>query len=69
MIKLIPQWRRAHKFSSMWLMAIAILFDGINAALDSVGWRFLDATWQSGISIILVAAAMVARLIAQASPE
>lgn len=66
-MQLIDNWRRAHRFSSMWLMTLAIVFDGVQALLDLVGWRFMSSGWQSAISICLVLAAMVARLVAQRS--
>lgn len=67
-MQLIDNWRRAHRFSSMWLMALAIVFEGAQALLDLVGWRFMSSSWQSAVSIGLVLAAMAARLIAQAKP-
>lgn len=67
-MKLIENWRRAHRFSSMWLMALAIVFEGAQALLDLIGWRFMSSGWQSAVSIGLVLAAMAARLIAQAKP-
>lgn len=69
MIKLIDNWRHAHRFSSMWLMALAVVFEGMQALLDLVGWRFMSSGWQTAISIGLVVAAMGARLVAQRSPQ
>lgn len=66
MVKLIDNWRHAHRFSSMWLMALAVVFEGLQALLDLVGWRFMSSGWQTAVSIGLVLAAMVARLVAQA---
>ena len=65
MLKLVDNWRRAHRFSSMWLMALAIVFEGAQALLDLVGWRFMSSVWQTAVSIGLVLAAMAARLVAQ----
>lgn len=69
MIRLIDNWRYAHRFSSMWLMTMAVVFEGLQALLDLVGWRFMSSGWQTAISIGLVLAAMVARLVAQRSPQ
>lgn len=66
-MRLIDNWRRAHRFSSMWLMALAIVFEGLQALLDLVGWRFMSSGWQSAVSIGLILLAMAARLVAQRS--
>ena len=56
-MKLIENWRKAHKLSSMQLMAIAAGVEAINVALDGV-----IPTW---VSVSLILMAMAARLVAQ----
>ena len=68
-IKLIDNWHLAHRFTCMWLMGVAIVFDSASSILDSIGWRFMPQKWQSAISILLIVLAMIARLIAQKTPE
>lgn len=58
-MKLIENWRKAHKFSSMQLMAIAAGVEAVNGALDDV-----IPAW---ISVSLILLAMVARVVAQDS--
>ena len=58
-MKLIENWRKAHKLSSMQLMAIAAAVEAINVALDGV-----IPTW---VSVSLILLAMAARLVAQDS--
>ena len=58
-MKLIENWRKAHKFSSMQLMAIAAAVEAINVALDGV-----IPAW---VSVLLILLAMAARLVAQDS--
>ena len=58
-MKLIENWRKAHKFSSMQLMAIAAAVEAINGALDGV-----IPAW---VSVALILLAMAARLVAQDS--
>ena len=69
MFRLVDNWRQAHRFSSMWLMALAIAFEGLQTLLDLVGWRFMSSGWQTAISIGLILLAMAARLVAQRSQE
>ena len=56
-MKLISNWRKAHKLSSMQLMAIAAAVEAMNGVLDGV-----IPTW---VSVSLILLAMVARVIAQ----
>ena len=56
-MKLIAEWRKAHKFSSMQLMAIAAGVEAVNGVLDGV-----IPVW---VSVGLILLAMVARVIAQ----
>ena len=56
-MKLITEWRKAHKFSSMQLMAIAAGVGAISAALGGV-----VSPW---VIVWLIIFAMVARVIAQ----
>ena len=56
-MKLITEWRKAHKFSSMQLMAIAAGVEAINGALDGV-----IPAW---VSVGLIVLAMGARVVAQ----
>ena len=56
-MKLIENWRKAHKLSSMQLMAIAAGVEAVNGALDGA-----IPAW---VSIALILAAMAARLVAQ----
>ena len=58
-MKLIENWRKAHKLSSMQLMAIAAGVEAINVALDDV-----IPAW---VSVSLILLAMAARLVAQDS--
>ena len=56
-MKLIAEWRKAHKFSSMQLMAVAAGVEAVNGALDGV-----IPSW---VSVGLILLAMVARVVAQ----
>jgi len=56
-MKLISNWRKAHKLSSMQLMAIAAAVEAVNGVLDGV--------IPSLVSVSLILLAMVARLVAQ----
>ena len=56
-MKLIDNWRKAHKLSSMQLMAIAAAVEAMNGVLDGV-----IPTW---VSVSLILLAMVARVVAQ----
>ena len=56
-MKLISNWRKAHKLSSMQLMAIAAGVEAVNGVLDGV----IPAL----VSVSLILLAMVARLVAQ----
>ena len=58
-MKLIEGWKKAHKLSSMQLMAIAAGVEAMNGVLDGV-----IPTW---ISVSLILLAMVARVVAQDS--
>lgn len=58
-MKLITEWRKAHKFSSMQLMAIAAGVEAINGVLDGI-----IPAW---VSVSLILLAMAARLVAQDS--
>lgn len=56
-MKIIKQWKSAHKLSSMQLLAIAAAIEAINGAIDDVVPRW--------VSVVLILAAMGARLIVQ----
>ena len=58
-MKLIEGWKKAHKLSSMQLMAVAAGVEAMNGVLDGV-----IPTW---ISVSLILLAMVARVVAQDS--
>ena len=58
-MKLIENWRKAHKLSSMQLMAIAAAVEAVNGVLDGV-----IPAW---VSVSLILLAMVARIVAQDS--
>jgi hypothetical protein len=58
-MKLIENWRKAHKLSSMQLMAIAAAVEAINGTLDGV-----IPAW---VSVGLILLAMGARVVAQDS--
>ena len=58
-MKLIENWRKAHKLSSMQLMAIAAAVEAVNGVLDGV-----IPAW---VSVSLILLAMVARVVAQDS--
>lgn len=60
-MKLIDNWRKAHRLSSMQLMAIAAGVEAVNGALDGV-----VPPW---VSLLLILSAMVARLVAQESAQ
>lgn len=64
-MKLIDNWRKAHKLSSMQIMAAAFLADGLLSLLDRYGYQLMSSGWQTFLTMALVAVAMVARLIAQ----
>ena len=56
-MKLISNWRKAHKLSSMQLMAIAAAVEAMNGVLDGV-----IPAW---VSVSLILLAMAARIVAQ----
>ena len=56
-MKLIDGWKKAHKLSSMQLMAIAAAVEAVNGVLDGA----IPAL----VSVSLILLAMVARLVAQ----
>lgn len=56
-MKLISNWRKAHRLSSMQLMAIAAAVEAVNGALDGV-----TPAW---ISVGLILLAMCARVVSQ----
>ena len=58
-MKLIEGWKKAHKFSSMQLMAIAAAVEAVNGVLDGV-----IPSW---VSVSLILLAMAARVVAQDS--
>ena len=58
-MKLIKNWKKAHKLSSMQLMAIAAAVEAVNGVLDGV-----IPTW---VSVSLILLAMAARVVAQDS--
>ena len=66
-VKLIENWRKAHRMSSMQLMALAIVADGLLSALDRYGYQVMSPGWQTAVTLALIAAAMAARLVAQES--
>lgn len=57
MLRLIDNWRVAHKFTSMQLMAFAAGVEAVNGALDGV-----IPAW---VSVGLILLAMGARVVAQ----
>lgn len=66
MIRLIDNWRQAHRFSSMQLQAFAVLCDLVLAGVVIVDQRFpFDPLWYVLARLALTAAGMGARLIAQ----
>lgn len=56
-MKLIKQWRSAHKLSSVQLLAIAAGIEAVNGAIDDIVPRW--------VSVALILSAMAARLIVQ----
>ena len=58
-MRLITEWRKAHKFSSMQLMAIAAGVEAVNGVLDGI-----IPVW---VSVGLILLAMGARVVAQES--
>jgi hypothetical protein len=56
-MRLIENWRKAHKLSSMQLMAIAAGVEAMNGALDGA-----IPSW---VSVGLILLAMAARVVAQ----
>ena len=56
-MRLIEGWKKAHKLSSMQLMAIAAGVEAVNGVLDGV-----IPAW---VSVSLILLAMAARLVAQ----
>lgn len=66
MLKLIDNWRVAHKFTSMQLMAFAGVCDIILAGVVIVNQQFpFDPLWYVLGRLVLTAAGIGARLIAQ----
>lgn len=66
MLRLIDNWRQAHRFSSMQLQAFAVLCDLVLASVVIVDQRFpFDPLWYVLARLMLTAAGMGARLIAQ----
>ena len=69
MPKLINEWRIAHKFTSMQLMAFAGLCDIVLAGVVIVDQKFpFDPLWYVLARLALTGVSMAARLIAQAKP-
>ena len=66
-MKLIENWRKAHRMSSMQLMALAMVADGLLSALDRFGYQLMSPGWQTAVTMALIAAAMLARVVAQES--
>ena len=58
-MRLIEGWKKAHKLSSMQMMAIAAAVEAVNGVLDGV-----IPAW---VSIGLILLAMAARVVAQDS--
>ena len=56
-MKLIEGWKKAHKLSSMQMMAIAAAVGAVNGVLDDV-----IPAW---VSVSLILLAMAARVVAQ----
>ena len=56
-MRLIENWRKAHKLSSMQMMAIAAGVEAVNGVLDGV-----IPAW---VSVSLILLAMAARVVAQ----
>ena len=56
-MKLIDNWRKAHRMSSMQLMAIAAAVEAVNDVLDGI-----IPAW---VSVSLILLAMAARVVAQ----
>lgn len=70
MLKLIDNWRVAHKFTSMQLMALAVVCDIILAGVVIVDQKFpFDPLWYVLARLTLTCVSMVARLVAQRAPE
>lgn len=66
MIKLIDNWRLAHKFTSMQLMAFAGACDIVLAAVVIIDQRFpFDPLWYVLARLALTGVSMGARLVAQ----
>lgn len=66
MLQLIDNWRVAHKFTSMQLMAFAGVCDIVLAGVVIVNQQFpFDPLWYVLARLALTAAGMGARLIAQ----
>ena len=58
-MRLIENWRKAHKLSSMQLMAVAAAVEAVNGVLDG-----MIPAW---VSVSLIMLAMAARVVAQDS--
>ena len=43
------------------------IFDGLLSALDRFGYQLMSPGWQTAVTLALIAAAMVARVVAQES--
>ena len=70
MLKLIDNWRVAHKFTSMQLMAFAGACDIILAGVVIVNQQFpFDPLWYVLGRLALTGISMGARLVAQRIPQ
>lgn len=67
-MKLIQNWRKAHKMSSLQLNAVALMCDG--AFIGVAVWYEtfpMPVLMYAGLRMVLTVAATVARLVAQES--
>jgi len=65
MVQLVPNWRKAWKWLSMWFMGLAAVAQTAWASLPPDALAVIPADARGYITLGLVAAAMVSRLVDQ----
>lgn len=66
MVRLIPNWRRGWRFSSVQLQAVAVVCDALVAAIVIVGESWpVSPLWYVWLRLGLTVVSMLARFVAQ----
>lgn len=66
MVRLIPNWRRGWRFSSVQLQAVAVVCDALVAAIVIVGESWpVSPLWYVWLRFGLTVVSMLARFVAQ----